>query len=202
MDLDKFLEDNIIEFIDNKTDKTKKIDIASEEDYGIYIKKDYIKELTKHLENDELTRAKNLFNELNETYSKLPDNSTIKKTIYEILYQMSEFIKKYIQSKQGVQTPLPQTAENKKTIENKKQQLGKKQDTDQNIEELYQRAMYEFNKANQQQNILYKQGMYEFRMELYSKAIALFQQILTLKPNHAQSMIRLQMINEMTKKTQ
>ena len=96
MDLDQFLEKDILTFLDGKMNKEKRNVVDREEEYGLYMTRDYIKELTKALENDELSKAKKLFDELKETYNHLPEESQEKKKIYALLEKMFEKIKNYV----------------------------------------------------------------------------------------------------------
>jgi TolA-binding protein len=101
MDLEQYMEREIIIFLDSKIQKKDNVTMDREEEYGLYLTKDYLKELTNALDNDELTKAKKLFDELKSNYSKLPKRSTERKKIYTILEQMFEKIQNYIRIKEG-----------------------------------------------------------------------------------------------------
>ena len=61
MEFEQYLERDIITFLDSKTEKKDSTNIDREEEYGIYLMRDYLKELNYALDNDELTKAKKLF---------------------------------------------------------------------------------------------------------------------------------------------
>ena len=66
MDFEQYLERDILTFLDSKIYKKESTSIDREEEYGLYLTKDYLKELNYALDNDELTRAKKLFDELKQ----------------------------------------------------------------------------------------------------------------------------------------
>jgi len=101
MELEQYLERDIITFLDSKITKKEKNIIDREEDYGLYLTKDYVKELTYALDNDELTKAKKLFDELKGNYAQLPKNSIERKKIYSLLEKMYEKIQNYVKIKEG-----------------------------------------------------------------------------------------------------
>ncbi len=100
MDLDQFLENDILTFLDGKMEKKERNLINREEEYGLYMTRDYLKELIIALGNDELSKAKKLFDELKETYNKLPENTQEKKKIYSLLEEMFAKIKDYVELKE------------------------------------------------------------------------------------------------------
>ena len=101
MELEQYLEKDIITFLDSKITKSEKSTVDREEDYGLYLTRDYLKEISYALDNDELTKAKKLFDELKENYMSLPKSSTEKKKIYSILEKMYERIQNYVKIKEG-----------------------------------------------------------------------------------------------------
>jgi thioredoxin-like negative regulator of GroEL len=101
MELEQYLERDIITFLDSKMDKDEKNVIDREEDYGLYLTRDYLKDISYALDNDELTKAKKLFDELKINYSRLPKNSVERKKIYSILEKMYEKIQNYVKIKEG-----------------------------------------------------------------------------------------------------
>lgn len=96
MDFEQFLDKDILNFLDSKIEHKGKNLIDREEEYGLYISKDYVKELNTALDNDELTKAKRLFDELKDDYNKLPKNSLERKKIYVVLEQMFAKIEAYV----------------------------------------------------------------------------------------------------------
>ncbi|HGJ65159.1 TPA: hypothetical protein ENS27_07185 [bacterium] len=104
MELDEFLEKDIIHFLEEKKEKKSGgPTLDREEDYGLYLTKDYIKEVTRALEKDEITEAQRLFNELKAHYDTLPKSGLEAKKIYSILEQLYSKINAYNQLKGNVQ---------------------------------------------------------------------------------------------------
>lgn len=99
MELDQFLEKDVLKFIDSRVTKKSRVSVDREEEYGLYLIKDYHKELRNALENDEIAKAKKLFEELKETYAKLPKNSPEKEKIYGTIEGMYKDIQEYIAMK-------------------------------------------------------------------------------------------------------
>jgi len=101
MEFEQYLERDILTFLDSKIYKKENTSIDREEEYGLYLTKDYLKELNYALDNDELTRAKKLFDELKANYSRLPKSSVERKKIYSLLEKMYEKIQNYVRIKEG-----------------------------------------------------------------------------------------------------
>jgi thioredoxin-like negative regulator of GroEL len=101
MEFEQYLERDIITFLDSKMQRKDRTAIDREEEYGLYLTKDYLKELSYALDNDELTKAKKLFDELKSNYSKLPRSSVERKKIYSLLERMYEKIQNYVRIKEG-----------------------------------------------------------------------------------------------------
>jgi hypothetical protein len=101
MEFEQYLEKDIIIFLEGKTDKKVNVVIDREEEYGVYLTRDYLKELSYALDNDELTKAKKLFDELKVTFSRLAKNSIERKKTYALLEKMYEKIQNYVKIKEG-----------------------------------------------------------------------------------------------------
>jgi len=101
MEFEQYLEKDILNFLDSKIYKKENTSVDREEEYGLYLTKDYLKELNYALDNDELTRAKKLFDELKTNYSRLPKSSVERKKIYSLLEKMYEKIQNYVKIKEG-----------------------------------------------------------------------------------------------------
>lgn len=105
MELDEFLEKDIIHFLEERKEKkTRGPTLDREEDYGLYLTKDYLKEVTRALEKDEITEAQKLFDELRAHYDTLPKTSLEAKKIYSILEQIYSKINAYNQLRGNVQS--------------------------------------------------------------------------------------------------
>ncbi len=105
MELDEFLEKDIIHFLEERKEKKIRGPTSDrEEDYGLYLTKDYLKEVTRALEKDEITEAQKLFDELRMHYDTLPKTSLEAKKIYSILEQLYSKINAYNQLKGNVQS--------------------------------------------------------------------------------------------------
>lgn len=107
MDLDTFLEKDIILFLENKKGKKAITNIDREDEYGLYLSKDYLKELEHLLEKDEITEAQKLFDELRDHYNKLPKGSLEGKKVYSILEQMYSKIQTYLKLRYNMGSMMP-----------------------------------------------------------------------------------------------
>ena len=96
MELEEFLEKDIMKFLDQRAEKKKEVSPDREEDYGLYLNKDYIKELQKVLEKDQISEAQKLFDELKEHYNILPKESLEARKVYLILEYMYNKIESYL----------------------------------------------------------------------------------------------------------
>ena len=101
MEFEQYLERDIITFLDSKIEKKDSTNVDREEEYGIYLMRDYLKELSYALDNDELTKAKKLFDELKQNYSRIPKSSLQRKKMYTLLEKMYEKIQNYVKIKEG-----------------------------------------------------------------------------------------------------
>src|SRR3989339_1040048 len=99
MELDEFLEKDIIHFLEERKEKKAAAGVDREEDYGLYLTKDYIKEVANALEKDEISIAQKLFDELKIHYDSLPKGSLEEKKIYSMLEQIYSKINSYLQLK-------------------------------------------------------------------------------------------------------
>ena len=99
MDLGEFLEKDMMNFLDSRIEKKDHNVVDREEEYGLYMNRDYLKELDSALDNDELTKAKKLFDELKNYYNSLPKNSIERKKIYSVLEKMYAKIEAYVDMK-------------------------------------------------------------------------------------------------------
>jgi hypothetical protein len=96
MELDQYLENDILVFLDSKISKKEKNSVDREEEYGLYLTRDYLKEIKNALSNDEINKGKKIFDELKETYNRLPKSSLERKKIYSILEKMYTEIQNYV----------------------------------------------------------------------------------------------------------
>jgi len=101
MELEQYLEKDIITFLEGKIDKKENVVIDREEEFGIYLTRDYLKELSYALDNDELTKAKRLFDELKKAFARLPKSSIERKKTYALLEKMYDKIQNYVKIKEG-----------------------------------------------------------------------------------------------------
>lgn len=103
MDFDKFIEKDIIEFLDNQAMLVaEKAAGLREEEFDLYeITKDYSKEITEALRNEDLKKAREIFEDVKNRYQKAPDNSLSKKRLYTIMEEIYERIKDYEGKEEG-----------------------------------------------------------------------------------------------------
>ncbi|MBN2422472.1 hypothetical protein JXB41_04555 [Candidatus Woesearchaeota archaeon] len=108
MELEQFIENSIIRFLDtkieNRPERGKKI---REEETGLFdFQKDYVKELNNALEKYNLAKARELFRELKERYKSLPKTDINREKIYSILAEMSTAVKEYVSRKDTIVNPM------------------------------------------------------------------------------------------------
>ncbi len=135
MELEKFIENSIIRFLDTKIEhRPERGKKARDEETGIFdFQKDYVKELKKALEKYNLAKARELFKELKERYKSLPKTDINREKIYSILYEMSTAVKEYVNRKDtminsmmlGKDFELPEKKEIKKDL--KKPEIKKEE---------------------------------------------------------------------------
>jgi hypothetical protein len=103
MDFGKFIEKDIIEFLDEQAGKVAEKSAAMrEEEFGMFeITKDFSKELDESLKNGDLKKAQSVFDEVKGKYEKAPDSSMSKKRLYIIMEELYERIKDYEAQEEG-----------------------------------------------------------------------------------------------------
>ncbi|MBW2990473.1 hypothetical protein KY348_02080 [Candidatus Woesearchaeota archaeon] len=103
MDFDKFLERDIIEFLDEQTMKVaEKAAGLREEEFDLYeITQDYSKEINEALKEGDLRKARKVFEEVKNKYIKAPETSLSKKRFYIIMEEIYQRIKDYEAKEEG-----------------------------------------------------------------------------------------------------
>ncbi len=103
MDFDKFLEKDIVEFLDKKAQSiAEKAAGIREEEFDLYeISQDYTDEINKSLEKEDLKKAREIFEDVKNRYLKAPEGSLSKKRLYTIMEELYEKIKDYESQEQG-----------------------------------------------------------------------------------------------------
>ena len=103
MDFDKFLEKDIIEFLDEQTMLiAEKVAGIREEEFDLYeITQDYSKEINEALKDRDLRKARKVFEEVKNNYLNAPENSLSKKRFYIIMEEIYERIKDYEAKEEG-----------------------------------------------------------------------------------------------------
>ncbi len=103
MDFDKFVERDILEFLDKQAMLVaEKAAGIREEEFDLYeITKDYAKEISEALKNEDLKKAKQIFEDVKTRYQKAPDASLSKKRLYSIMEEIYERIKDYEGKEEG-----------------------------------------------------------------------------------------------------
>lgn len=97
MDFEKFIDIDIIEFLDEQAlalaERTEEV---REEEFDLYeITKDYTREITEALKEGNLKKAQEIFEDVKEKYTKSPPDSLNKKRLYIIMEEIYEKIKDY-----------------------------------------------------------------------------------------------------------
>ncbi|KYK27089.1 hypothetical protein AYK26_00115 [Euryarchaeota archaeon SM23-78] len=103
MDFDKFLERDIIEFLDEQAMLVaEKAAGLREEEFDLYeITQDYSKEISEALKEDDLRKAREVFEEVKNKYLKAPESSLSKKRLYIIMEEIYQRIKDYEAKEEG-----------------------------------------------------------------------------------------------------
>ena len=106
MELESFVEETMIVFLDEKIARKAPIR-EREEETGLYeIQKDYAKEVDNALQKNDFGVARNLFEELKNKYDALPKESPMRKTIYSILDELFEKMRKYVEKREKNTIPV------------------------------------------------------------------------------------------------
>ncbi len=103
MDFDKFLEKDIIEFLDEQSQKVaEKAAGLREEEFDMYeITQDYTKDLHDALKEGDLRKAQKVFEDVKGRYTRAPNGSLSKKRLYTIMEEIYEKIKDYEEKEEG-----------------------------------------------------------------------------------------------------
>jgi hypothetical protein len=103
MDFEKFIEKDIIEFLDEQTMMVaEKAAELREEEFDLYeITEDYSREITKALKDGNLRKAGEIFEDVKEKFMKAPENALSKKRFYIIMEEIYEKIKDYETNEEG-----------------------------------------------------------------------------------------------------
>ena len=102
MELEEFLEIDILHFLEHSKEVKAQSYVDKEEDYGVFLNKDFLKELDKAVESDNVAATQKLFDELRDYYNSIPKNSIEEKKVYNVLEQMYNKIDAYIKLKGNV----------------------------------------------------------------------------------------------------
>jgi hypothetical protein len=103
MDLDKFIEKDMMEFLDKQAMLVaEKAAGLREEEFDLYeITKDYTKEISEALKDGDLKKAQKTFDDVKNRYLRAPDVSLSKKRLYAIMEEIYERIKDYESKEEG-----------------------------------------------------------------------------------------------------
>ncbi|MBN2052690.1 hypothetical protein JW756_04255 [Candidatus Woesearchaeota archaeon] len=103
MDFDKFIEKDILEFLDKQAmNIAEKAAGLREEEFDLYeINKDYSKEIDSALKEGDLGKAQKIFEDVKNHYIKAPPTSLSKKRLYTIMEEMYEKIKDFESKEEG-----------------------------------------------------------------------------------------------------
>jgi hypothetical protein len=97
MDFDRFIEKDILNFLDKRT-----VEIASqaahlrEEEFSLFeISSDYSKDLNEALKDGNISRARQILEEVKIKYVQAPEGSASKKRLYSVIEEMYERIRDF-----------------------------------------------------------------------------------------------------------
>ena len=104
MDLGDFLEQDMIMFLDAQVEEMRaKKEVAKPmiyDDADFYsIQRDYGKEVRAALDDDNLAKAKHIFDDLKDLYNKIPTKNANKRKAYLILEELYTIIKNYLEKR-------------------------------------------------------------------------------------------------------
>jgi hypothetical protein len=99
MDLDKFIEQDIVDFLESELAKKGSYEEKIREDeYELYhLQKDYSGELDRALAVNDLNKAKLIFDEVKNIFLNTPPNTFEKKRVYKILEELHRKIKNHLE---------------------------------------------------------------------------------------------------------
>ncbi|MBN2459781.1 hypothetical protein JXB28_05845 [Candidatus Woesearchaeota archaeon] len=103
MDFEKFIDIDIIEFLDEQAlAQAEKSAEVREEEFDLYeITQDYTLNITKALKEGNLKKAQEIFEDVKSKYNKAPADSLNKKRLYIIMEEIFEKIKDYESQEEG-----------------------------------------------------------------------------------------------------
>ena len=103
MDFDKFIEKDILEFLDQQAMLVaEKVAGLREEEFDLYeINKDYSKDIEAALKEEDLKKAQKIFEDIKNRYMNAPPNSLSKKRLYILMEEIFERIKDYETKEEG-----------------------------------------------------------------------------------------------------
>lgn len=98
MELNDYLEQDIIKFLEEKANQQKKqLNQIREEEITLFsIDRDYAEETEQALQEENLMKAKKIFEELRNHYNELPKNSPEKEKVFAVLEEVYGKIKEYL----------------------------------------------------------------------------------------------------------
>jgi tetratricopeptide (TPR) repeat protein len=100
MSLNKFLEENIREFLDNELMQRQGKKTPREDETALFnISIDYAKETRIALDEGNTTKAREIFDTLKKQYNKMSDDDFTKEKLYKILEEVFQAIKEYMEKK-------------------------------------------------------------------------------------------------------
>ena len=121
MELSKFLQQDIMEFLEKKSSEQREHRgrLRSEE-FGLFsIEKDYAKETDQALEEQDYTKAKRIFDELREAYNGLRGDNEKREKIYAILEEVYAKIKEGLKGKESLEDDLAGFEEGMRALQEK-----------------------------------------------------------------------------------
>ncbi|MFH1212401.1 MAG: hypothetical protein V1659_05765 [Candidatus Woesearchaeota archaeon] len=101
MELNKFIEDDMIAFLDREVEKRGDSTFIREDEFNIFnLQKDYVKEIDELLKSNNVRAAKQLFEELEQMYAGA-GNASEKKKIKTILCEVYDQLKNHVNTISG-----------------------------------------------------------------------------------------------------
>jgi hypothetical protein len=101
MDIDRFIKQDVIEFLEKEQHKDISISNVRSDEMTLFdIDKDFVKELDEQLKLNNVESGRELFNELRKIYNRTPEASPVRKKIFSILKEMTTLLNKYLKEHQ------------------------------------------------------------------------------------------------------
>ena len=107
MEVEEFIEQDILVFLDKRLEEGTKSDVSSQamRVQSVYLSRDYEEELTAALQDDNIARAKKVLHDLKKKFDTIPPGTPDKQDVKILLAELYERFRKHVG---GEKMPLPE----------------------------------------------------------------------------------------------